>query len=126
MHEVTIENSNEDIVYIMRSDLKKKKKNLLLSKESIKQMIMKNIFKVTLLVITIIFSSSSVLAQSNDKKANAIVEEMVTAMGGMKNYDAVHFIQWDFVNRKLWNKWTGDVRIENPSANQVILVNINT
>jgi hypothetical protein len=25
----------------------------------------------------------------------------------------------------LWNKWTGDVRIENPSANQVIL-NINT
>jgi hypothetical protein len=44
----------------------------------------------------------------------------------MKNYD-VHFIQWDFVNRKLlWNKWTGDVRIENPSANQVILVNINT
>jgi hypothetical protein len=90
-------------------------------------MIMKNIFKVTLLVITIIFSSSSVLAQSNDKKANAIVEEMVTAMGGMKNYDAAHFIQWDFVNRKLlWNKWTGDVRIENPSANQVILVNINT
>jgi hypothetical protein len=60
------------------------------------------------------------------KKANAIVEEMVTAMGGMKNYDAAHFIQWDFVNRKLlWNKWTGDVRIENPSANQV-LVNINT
>jgi hypothetical protein len=49
---------------------------------------------------------------------------MVTAMGGM-NYDAAHFIQWDFVNRKLlWNKWTGDVRIENPSANQVILVNI--
>jgi hypothetical protein len=45
----------------------------------------------------IIFSSSSVLAQSNDKKANAIVEEMVTAMGGM-NYDAAHFIQWDFVN----------------------------
>jgi hypothetical protein len=32
-----------------------------------------------------------------------------------------------FCKRKLlWNKWTGDVRIENPSANQVILVNINT
>jgi hypothetical protein len=60
------------------------------------------------------------------KKANAIVEEMVTAMGGMKIM-MLHFIQWDFVNRKLlWNKWTGDVRIENPSANQVILVNINT
>jgi hypothetical protein len=90
-------------------------------------MIMKNVFKAALLVVTLIFGSNSVLAQSNDKKANAIVEEMVTAMGGMKNYDAAHFIQWDFVNRKLlWNKWTGDVRIEIPSANQVILVNNNT
>jgi hypothetical protein len=31
-----------------------------------------------------------------------------------------------FCRKLLWNKWTGDVRIENPSANQVILVNINT
>jgi hypothetical protein len=90
-------------------------------------MIMKNIFKVALIFITLILSSSSVLSQSNDKKANAIVKEMLTAMGGMKNYNATHFIQWDFVNRKLsWDKWTGDVRIENPTANQVILVNINT
>lgn len=88
---------------------------------------MKNIFKVALIFITLILSSSSVLSQSNDKKANAIVKEMLTAMGGMKNYNATHFIQWDFVNRKLsWDKWTGDVRIENPTANQVILVNINT
>jgi hypothetical protein len=90
-------------------------------------MIMKNIFKVALIFITLILSSSSVLSQSNDKKANAIVKEMLNAMGGMKNYNATHFIQWDFVNRKLsWDKWTGDVRIENPTANQVILVNINT
>jgi hypothetical protein len=41
MNEVTTENSNEDIVYIMRSDLKKRKKKLLFFKESIKQMIMK-------------------------------------------------------------------------------------
>lgn len=88
---------------------------------------MKNIFKVALIFITLILSSSSVLSQSNDKKANAIVKEMLNAMGGMKNYNATHFIQWDFVNRKLsWDKWTGDVRIENPTANQVILVNINT
>ena len=88
---------------------------------------MKNIFKATLILITLIFSSTSLLAQSKDKKANTIVKEMLTAMGGMKNYNAIHFIEWDFVNRKLsWNKWTGDVRIENPSAKQVILVNINT
>ena len=88
---------------------------------------MKTIFKATLVLFTLIFSSSSILAQSKDKKANAIVQEMLTAMGGMKNYNNTHFIQWDFVNRRLfWDKWTGDVRVENPSAKQVILVNINT
>jgi hypothetical protein len=88
---------------------------------------MKTIFKATLLFITLIFCKTAVLAQSTDKKANAIVKEMLVAMGGMKNYDATHFIQWNFVNRKLsWDKWTGDVRVENPSAKQVILVNINS
>jgi len=90
-------------------------------------MFMKNIFKATLILFILLFSCTSLLAQSKDKKANAIVKEMLTAMGGMKNYNSTQFIQWDFVNRKLsWNKWTGDVRVENPSAKQVILVNINT
>jgi hypothetical protein len=36
--------------------------------------------------------------------------------GWNEKYDAVHFIQWDFVNRKLlWNKWTGDVHRESIS-----------
>lgn len=88
---------------------------------------MKTIFKATLILSTVIFSFTSTLAQSKDKKANAIVKEMLTAMGGMKNYNDTHFIQWDFVNRKLfWDKWTGNVRIENPTEKQVILVNINT
>ena len=88
---------------------------------------MKSIFKAALILITIIYGSSSILAQSKDKKADAIVKEMLTAMGGINNYNNTHFIEWDFVNRKLfWDKWTGDVRVENPTANQVILVNINT
>jgi hypothetical protein len=37
---------------------------------------------------------------------------MLTAMGGMKNYNATHFIQWDFVIENVMDKWT-DVRIEN-------------
>lgn len=88
---------------------------------------MKIIFKAGLILITLIFASTSVLAQSKDKKAEAIVKEMLIAMGGVNNYNNTHFIQWDFVNRKLsWDKWTGNVRVENPTANQVILVNINT
>lgn len=90
-------------------------------------MIMKTIFKVALILSTLIFSFASVFGQSNDKKADEIVKNMLTAMGGLKNYNKTHFIQWNFVNRKLfWDKWTGNVRIENPTENQVILVNINT
>jgi hypothetical protein len=56
------------------------------------------------------------LAQSKDKKANAIVKEMVIAMGGEKNYNAPSFYSMGFCNRKLfWDKWTGDVRVENPN-----------
>ena len=88
---------------------------------------MKNIIKAAVVAVTVLISSTSVSAQTKDKKANAIVKEMAVAMGGEKNYNATRFIQWDFVNRKLfWDKWTGDVRVENPSANQVVLVNINT
>lgn len=88
---------------------------------------MKTIFKGALIAVALICTSTSVLAQSKDKKAEAIVKEMLTAMGGMNNYNKTQFIQWDFVNRKLfWDKWTGDVRVENPTAKQVILVNINT
>lgn len=90
-------------------------------------MIMKTIFKVALILSTLIFSFTSVFAQSNDKKADEIVKNMLTAMGGLKNYNKTHFIQWNFGNRKLfWDKWTGNVRIENPTEDQVILVNINT
>jgi hypothetical protein len=32
---------------------------------------------------------------------------MLTAMGGEKNYNAAHFIQWDFVNRKLLGQMDG-------------------
>jgi hypothetical protein len=48
-------------------------------------------------------------------------------MGGQKNYNATHFIQWDFLNRRLfWDKFTGDVRIEDAKAKLVALVNLNT
>jgi hypothetical protein len=30
------------------------------------------------------------------KKPMIVKKKMLTAMGGMKNYNATHFIQWDF------------------------------
>jgi hypothetical protein len=53
----------------MRSDLKRKKKEAYFCLKESKTNDYEKHFKVTLLVITIIFSSSSVLAQSNDKKS---------------------------------------------------------
>ena len=88
---------------------------------------MKNRIKAVIAAATVAFTVSLGTVQAQDKKANAIVKDMLVAMGGQENYNATRFIQWDFVNRKLaWDKWTGDVRVENPAANQVILVNINT
>ncbi|MFT5964551.1 MAG: hypothetical protein ACI9L6_001294 [Flavobacterium sp.] len=88
---------------------------------------MNAISKLVLIFVLIIFNSNSTLAQSDVEKANAIVKEMIDAMGGMKNYNNSHFIQWEFVSRKLcWDKWTGNVRVESPAAKQIILVNINT
>lgn len=75
----------------------------------------------------ILIFTMSISAQSNSEKATAIAKEIVEAMGGMENYNNTHFIQWDFAKRTLyWDKWTGDVRIESPEKNLVILVNINT
>ena len=86
-----------------------------------------NKFKSVLVAVSMILTASQVAGQKTDKKAEAIVKDILVAMGGEENYNATRFLQWDFVNRKLsWDKWTGDVRVENPTAKQVILVNINT
>ena len=83
---------------------------------------MKNIISLVLILITTI----SIQAQSNTEKATTIANEVVVAMGGIENYNNTHFIQWNFGKRTLyWDKWTGNVRIENPEKNLVILVNIN-
>lgn len=85
------------------------------------------ISKLALVFLLVNFNTNSLLAQSKEEKVNVIVKEMLDAMGGIKNYNNTHFIQWEFVKRKLyWDKWTGDVRVENPSENQIILLNINT
>lgn len=76
------------------------------------------------LLFFVLISTTASRAQ-NDVKA--IVNDMEVAMGGTANYEKTKYIEWDFGKRKLfWNKWTGDVRVENPEAGQVILVNVNT
>ncbi len=81
----------------------------------------------SLFLIFICLSTNLSYGQNKDDKAMAIAEKVVSAMGGMENYNNTHFIKWDFAKRKLfWDKWTGDVRIESPKDSLTILVNVNT
>lgn len=64
----------------------------------------------------------------SDAKAIQIADLAMEAMGGRKNWDKTRYIAWNFFgNRKLiWDKWTGNVRVDNVNNDQTVLLNINT
>lgn len=64
----------------------------------------------------------------SDPKAVELADEVMQAMGGRKAWDNTHYIAWNFFGfRKLvWDKWSGDVRVDNVRDDQTILLNINT
>jgi len=66
-------------------------------------------------------------AETSDAKAIQIADDVMEAMGGHKNWQKTRFFSWNFFGRRslLWDKWTGDVRIEIPKDSIIILVNIN-
>ncbi|GGF71227.1 hypothetical protein [Wenyingzhuangia marina] len=83
--------------------------------------------KSILLFSFLLIGSINIQAQNSSKKAKEIALEVMEQMGGVKNWNNTHFIKWDFGKRTLyWDKWSGDVRVENPEQNLVVLVNINT
>ncbi|MFN8347694.1 MAG: hypothetical protein U0X91_22005 [Spirosomataceae bacterium] len=63
----------------------------------------------------------------SDAKAIQIADRAMEAMGGRKNWDKTHYIAWNFFgNRKLiWDKWSGNVRVDNVNNDQTVLLNIN-
>ena len=86
-----------------------------------------SLFKSLIVTITILTSSLNMYSQPDTEKAIVIANKVVSAMGGLENYNNIQFVKWNFGKRILyWNKWTGDVRVENPEKNLIILVNINT
>lgn len=64
----------------------------------------------------------------SDPKAVAIADQVMDAMGGRKNWDNTRYITWNFFGfrKHVWDKWTGNVRIENVRDDLVVLMNINT
>lgn len=64
----------------------------------------------------------------SDPKAIQLADSVMAAQGGRKNWDATRYIAWNFfdVRKLLWDKHTGNVRIENLKDDTKTLVNINT
>ena len=64
----------------------------------------------------------------SDADAIMIADKVMRAMGGRKAWDDTHYIRWNFFGRRtlLWDKYTGDVRIEFVDSDEKILVNIHT
>lgn len=62
----------------------------------------------------------------SDAKAIALADSVMAACGGRENWERTHFITWDWFGKRLtvWDKWTGDLRIE--SRRSLVLMNLNT
>lgn len=65
---------------------------------------------------------------NSDSQAIAIADKVMQAMGGRKNWDDTRYLFWDFFGARtlLWDKQTGDVRIEMNNQDMQILVNEKT
>lgn len=64
----------------------------------------------------------------SDARAIQIADEVMAAQGGRKAWDDTHHLAWTFfgVRRLTWDKWSGDVRVDNLRNDQTVLLNINT
>lgn len=66
-------------------------------------------------------------AAASDPQAIAIADEVMEAMGGRQNWDSTHYISWNFFGQRklVWDKRSGNVRIDIPQEDVHILLNIN-
>ena len=64
----------------------------------------------------------------SDKRAVQIADEVMAAQGGRKAWDQTRHIAWTFLGfRRLhWDKWTGNVRVDNLKNDQSVVLNIDT
>ena len=67
-------------------------------------------------------------AQDSDAKAIEIADAVMRAQGGRAAWDNTRHFAWNFFDRRdlVWDKKTGNVRIEIPGDTSVFLINIFT
>ena len=66
--------------------------------------------------------------EGSDLLATLLADKVMNAMGGRQAWDATKYLSWTFFgNRKhIWDKSTGNVRIEDPARELIVLMNINS
>ncbi len=65
---------------------------------------------------------------TSDASAIAVADRVMLAMGGRENWDRTRYLFWNFFGARtlLWDKQTGDVRIEFVGQDHKIIVNEKT
>ena len=66
--------------------------------------------------------------EASDPEAIIIADKVMSAMGGRKAWDETRYIHWTFFGKRrlLWDKYSGDVRIDYLDRDEILLVNINS
>lgn len=66
--------------------------------------------------------------EGSDLLATLLADKVMNAMGGRKAWDETRYLSWTFFGNRnhMWDKETGDVRIEDSSKKMIILMNINS
>lgn len=125
--------------------------NMLLFKHKISQIMFKS-FSVFILFICLFFSAcqesnphqtseneSEEIKETNppaegfnleasDLRAIEIADEVMKAMGGREHWDDARYLNWSFFGKRnhVWDKLTGNIRIEAPEDSMTYLMNINS
>ncbi len=65
--------------------------------------------------------------EGSDLTAVLLADKCMIAMGGREEWDNTRYLSWNFFDRRnhLWDKTTGNVRIEDPANDLTVLMNIN-
>ncbi len=63
----------------------------------------------------------------SDPRAVRIADEVMQALGGRTAWDNTRYITWKFFGKRrhIWDKWTGDIRVEDGKG-LVVVMNLNT
>lgn len=71
--------------------------------------------------------SPSFNAEKSDQKAVDLADKVIAAHGGEENWNNTRYIEWNFLGARdlLWDKYTGNVRIDFPGQESTYLINVN-